>query len=152
MRCFIGTFLPSKVQTLIHDRRPSLQQVRWTRPERYHITLRFYADLSAEKLPVAIDEAKRISSAFPLDGVATQMDGFPSRNRARVVIVRVDTHGLLEAVVDDAGFQPHVTIGYARQRAVKVPALEMGIEFRLDGVCLVESIQGRYRVVSQHNP
>lgn len=150
MRCFIGAFLPCNIQASIRDLRPELPGVRWTRPERFHITLKFFADLSSEEVPSTIDEVRVYSRGFPLMCSATVLDGFPSRNRARVVIVRIDTQGCLESLIGDSSFQPHVTVGYARQRPVKVPAIPIGMDFSLDTVCLVESKQGQYRVVSAH--
>ena len=149
MRCFIGAFLPSTAQKAIYDNRPELSYVRWTRPDRYHITLEFYGDLVAGEVSDKLDRVAEVSKSFPTPCRATVIDGFPNRNRARVVVVRVDSRGILESLSRDSKFQAHVTVGYARQRPLKVPVTSIEFDFCLNEVWLVESKAGQYRILTK---
>lgn len=148
MRCFIGIFLPSETQNAIRELLPDLPNTRWTKPERYHITLKFVANLNPSAIPKMLSETRLMSTTMPISCRATVMDGFPTRRRARVVIVRVDSGGAIESIVGDKKFQSHVTIGYARKKPLAVPATNMDLSFEAQEALLVESRNGEYRVIS----
>ena len=149
MRCFIGIFLPHESQQIIHDMCPSLPNIRWTKSERYHITMKFEANLDPSLVPSMLEETSAISRAMPISCRATNLDGFPNRRRARVVIARIECGGILESFVDDSRFQPHVTVGYARKRSQTVPDISLDVAFELCDVRLVESKDGKYRTISE---
>ena len=110
--------------------------------------MKFVANLDPSLLPAMLEETHEISTAMPMLCQATVLDGFPNRSRARVVIVRVDSNGKLESLVDDPRFQPHVTVGYARRRPQVIPRTRVDVEFELCDVRLVESRDGEYRTIS----
>ena len=149
MRCFIGIFLPRDTQQIIHDMCPNLSNIRWTKSERYHITMKFVASLDPSLIPNMLEETSVISKAMPVSCRATILDGFPNRRRARVVIVRIESGGILESLVDDSQFQPHVTVGYARRKSQTVPETCFDVAFDLCDVRLVESQDGKYRTISE---
>lgn len=95
-----------------------------------------------------LQETRKMSAPLPISCRATVLDGFPNRRRARVVIVRVDSDGLLESIVGDKNFQSHVTIGYARKKPLAIPATNVDIAFEAQEAVLVESQDGEYRVRS----
>ncbi len=128
---------------------PNLPNIRWTKSERYHITMKFVANLDQSLVPSMLEETSVISSAMPVSCRATVLDGFPKRGRARVVIVRIESGGLLESLVDDSQFQPHITVGYARRRSQTVPDTSLDVAFDLCDVRLIESRDGKYRTISE---
>ncbi|MEX2578592.1 MAG: 2'-5' RNA ligase family protein [Verrucomicrobiales bacterium] len=68
--------------------RTGLESVRWTDPERYHVTLRFIGVMGRDLVP-ALGEAleERLAGVDPFGAALNGVDGFPSRERARVVVV-----------------------------------------------------------------
>ena len=111
--------------------------------------MKFVDDLDPTWVPAMLEETSVISKAMPISCRATILDGFPNRRRARVVIVRIESGGILESLVDDRQFQPHVTVGYARRKRETVPSTSMDIAFELSDVRLVESRDGEYRTISE---
>lgn len=106
----------------IHD--PELQ-VRWTRPEQHHLTLRFLGETPEVEQKVVAERLAAVDSApFEVRAYAG-LNAFPSRRRPRVLIVRLElTPGLrmlyaqIEEAVQEAGFEPerrdfapHFTLG-----------------------------------------
>ena len=146
MRCFVAAFLPAAVRDTLVAARPAVDGVRWVAPEKYHVTLRFLGELDAGAAAFWREAAEALDARFPVDG-------FPNSRRARVVAMRVDSDGALEALVDalPAGghdarrFRAHVTLGRARRRPVRLPdPRPVEITFRLDGAGLYRSVEGRY--------
>lgn len=114
--------------------------VRWTRPEAWHVTLRFLGDIATSRLGellAAAGEALVALAPFELrlgEGIA-----FPPR-RARVLALDLVPHAplvaaaaALERVAVDCGFEaekrafaPHLTLGRVRRgnlRAGEIPAV-----------------------------
>ena len=154
MRCFVAAFLPAGVRDAFAALRPKVQYVRWVAPEKYHVTLRFLGELDAEAVPRWRDAAALLDARCPVDCRATAVDGFPNRRRARVVVVRVDSDGVLEELArrlpgsgprDRDRFRAHVTLGRPRRHAIRLPApTVVDVPFRLEGVGLYRSVEGRY--------
>lgn len=116
---------------------PGGDAVRWTRPEAYHVTLRFLGRTprtSVEPLIAAAREATRAIAPFTVRLGA--LGGFPER-RPRVVVLGVEPEAplaalaqALEAVAVAAGFEPearahhpHLTLGRVKDRAPRAPIL-----------------------------
>lgn len=153
MRCFVAAFLPAEFRNAFVALRPDVPGVRWVAPEKYHVTLRFLGALDAEAAAFWREAAEALDGRFPVDCRAVAIDGFPNSGRARVLAVRVDSGGLLEALADslppgghDARrFRAHVTLGRVRRRSIRLPdPRPVDIPFRLDGVGLYRSVGGRY--------
>jgi 2'-5' RNA ligase len=145
-------------------REPGGDAVRWTRPEAYHVTLRFLGPTRREQVPglvAAVRDAARQAAPFAL-GLGA-LNGFPAPRRARVVVVDVEPAApvaALAAAVERAvvgegfapearAFHPHVTLGRLRDRARRAPLLDpsLGPEeaapFDVASVVLFESTTGR---------
>ena len=153
MRCFVAAFLPAAVRDAFVALRPAVDGVRWVAPEKYHVTLRFLGELDAGAAAFWREAAESLTGRFPVECRAVAVDGFPSARRARVVAVRVDSGGALEALADalPAGgddarrFRAHVTLGRARRRPLRLAdPRPVDIPFRLDGAGLYRSVEGRY--------
>ncbi len=149
MRCFIGSFLPPAIQQELHSHKPGLKGVRWTKHDRYHLTFEFHADVDPECVPDLLHRVAELRKSFPVTCKASEWSGFPRPNRARVIIARIEMAKRMKSLLGVDDFQPHVTVGYARQRYVRVPPTKLQIEFVLDEVCLVESLNGQYKLVTE---
>src|SRR5262249_54832143 len=118
--------------------RPSLPAASWTRPESWHLTLRFFADIGTEAAMRCADETFRAADRFPggeLPTAGTLV--FPERGRARVLGVGFAPSPATEALVvlaaeaeaaarragaapEERRYHPHVT--FARIRSPWPPA------------------------------
>ncbi|MGH9368686.1 MAG: RNA 2',3'-cyclic phosphodiesterase [Thermoanaerobaculia bacterium] len=120
-------------RALLGRARPELPEASWTRPESWHLTLRFLGELSRERLSrfaASIDEAVRNLSACDLSTRGAVV--FPPRGPARVVgagfaedsgsAALSDLAGEAEACARRIGlepqrrpFHPHVTFARLRR-------------------------------------
>lgn len=133
MRCFIGSILAEADQRKVEALRPSFpdQSVRWVKPHRYHLTLRFLGDdVKHVDLPDYREELKTAREMFPIEVMAASLHGFPNPQRARVLVLLLHSDGRLEALrPEQRSFLPHITLGYSRSRYLDVPC-------RRDGLCI----------------
>ena len=154
MRCFVAAFLPAGAREQLVARRPDVEGVRWVAPEKYHVTLRFLGELGPEDVGVWRVAAAGLDAHFPVDCTARAVEGFPNGRRARVIVVRVDSGGVLEELagrLPDTGredrrqFRAHVTVGRARRGPVRLRETgSLDLPFRLHEVGLYRSLGGRY--------
>ena len=108
------------------------REVRWARPETFHITLRFLGEIAEEQaLPLAARVAETVADLAPFELRLGALAPFPSPRRPRVVAVTVEPEAPLlalarrvEAAVihaglpgEERGFRPHLTLGRVRDRA-----------------------------------
>jgi 2'-5' RNA ligase len=108
------------------------REVRWARPETYHLTLRFLGEIAEEQaVPLAARVAETVADLAPFELKLGALTAFPSPRRPRVVAVTVEPEAPLlalarrvEAAVIHAGlpgeeraFRPHLTLGRVRDRA-----------------------------------
>lgn len=135
MRLFIALALPDPVRNAIASLSEPLQGLSWTRPEQWHLTLRFLGDVTEEQLDRMRERLATVRVEpfiLPIEGVGT----FPPRRPPKIVWVGVGAgHPRLHQLrqrIDDAilgtgfpldvrTFHPHVTI--ARCTADAGPAL-----------------------------
>ena len=132
IRAFIAVNLASVIIEEIAKIQLALQTVkgdiRWTRVEGWHLTLKFLGDISRDQVaPLlgVLSEALRTQSSFRV--VAQGLGAFPNLKRPRVVWVGI--HGAelqtlsekLEAALmsldfppEERGFTPHLTLGRIR--------------------------------------
>lgn len=131
-RLFIAIPIPRDVRAKIEDAQAQLRRalpdshVRWTRPEQFHLTLKFLGDVEAGRLEALADATREACRGFtPLRLRAGDVGCFPDPRRPRVlwVGVRDETEQLLrlQAAVDLASrpfvaeekeehFSSHVTL------------------------------------------
>lgn len=165
IRAFIAIHLPQEVQIYLGDLADNLaglvphRSVRWVKPDRMHLTLRFIGETEKNLLP-------QLGQA--LDGIANQhqqfslhLGGFgcfPNCNRPRVLWAGVDGElkaaSRLKADIDaaleplgwegeDRPFRPHLTIGRVKDsRAVseqRWPNELTPLPIPADSIHLIES-------------
>ena len=145
MRCFIGSFLNvsnlSKVQNLV----PNLDDVRWVRPERYHVTLEFFGDLLDEGVPEQLARVRSLSKSFPITTESVTVSGFPTAPRSRVVVILLGSNGKFESLYPtNPNFKPHITLGYSRAAPARVTEQFVRLELLFEDVGLYESRNGEY--------
>jgi 2'-5' RNA ligase len=108
------------------------REVRWARPESYHLTLRFLGEISAEQAAlVAARVAEAVAPIAPFELRLGELVAFPSLRRPRVLAVSVEPEALLTALArrveaatlraglspEARAFRPHLTLGRVRDRA-----------------------------------
>ena len=136
MRLFVAVNLPDDVRRALWEaaepvRRPN-PPVRWVEPNAVHFTLKFLGDVEAGREPAvrqAIDAAVAGARRFTL-----RIDGFgvfPNASRPRVIWAGCEAAPQLEVLqhrveqemerlgfpIEGRPFQPHVTLGRARDGA-----------------------------------
>lgn len=134
MRLFAAIPIPSPareaIARLLDELRAEGWPVRWVRSEGLHLTLKFFGEVSPDRLD-AIAEALRFAAAGvpPLSLAVTSLGAFPTPQRPRVIWVGLDAPGELELLQDriergaealgfpteGAPFRPHVTLGRVKE-------------------------------------
>lgn len=133
-RLFVAVLLPAPVRealgNLIERGKSKGTDVRWTRKENLHITLKFLGDVKRRDIP-AVNEALR-EAASRVGGFGAAIRGlgaFPSAGRPRVLWAGIDQGaGELQALAaeveaclqplgfpSEGSFSGHVTLGRLRQ-------------------------------------
>jgi 2'-5' RNA ligase len=108
------------------------REVRWVRPESYHLTLRFLGEISEEQAArVAARVGEAVAPLLPFELRLGELGAFPSARRPRVIAVsvvpeapllelaeRVEAATLRAGLAPEArSFRPHLTLGRVRDRA-----------------------------------
>jgi 2'-5' RNA ligase len=150
---------------------PGGHAVRWTRPEAYHVTLRFLGRTPRERVaPVAaaVREAAREVAPFSL-GLGA-LHGFPTPARARVVVIDLEPPDAIVALAasveravvesgfapEERAFHPHVTLGRVKDRSGRAPRLHASLgptepaAFDVASLVFFQSVLGRSG--SQYTP
>lgn len=148
-RAFIAIPIPSKIQRALGGLQDNLKKdisnVRWTKPESIHLTLKFLGDVEDEKLAPIGEALKELSSKFdPLNFRADGLDCFPPKGSPRVIWVGLrEDSGTLGRLVSDIeramekfsfpkenrGFTPHLTLGRVRDQKSRMTAQIMRAVF-----------------------
>lgn len=131
VRAFIAVALPEGVKLFLKELLAQLRSfggnVRWTRPEGIHLTLKFLGNVDRSRLPELQKEISR--ALLPHAAMRLRLAGmgaFPGLNRPRVIWVGINDpqEGLPPAVADleralerlgfeseKRRFSPHLTLG-----------------------------------------
>lgn len=122
-----------QVAAVLRERIGSAVDVRWTRPEGWHVTLRFLGNVARTSLTGILDGAREaLATIAPFELRLGAAIAFPPR-RARVLAIDlaphaplVDAAGVLEQVAVAAGlepearaFRPHLTLGRIRRGGLR---------------------------------
>jgi RNA 2',3'-cyclic 3'-phosphodiesterase len=167
MRLFVAVPLPppalEEAGSLLRSLRAMEWPVRWVRDEGLHITLKFFGEVTSDRVD-AIEEMLQFATAGmpPIELVLSGGGAFPSSKRPRVLRLEVTAGPDLELLQDrlERGgerigfppegrpFRPHITLGRVRE-GERVPpeamrrleALPAGLPFLADQIVLFESRQ-----------
>ena len=92
LRLFIAIAVPPEVREPIRRAQSQLQRcvspgaVRWTKPEQFHLTLKFLGDVPSEQLSAVEKSASAICAGFgSLNLRARGVGFFPGRHKPRVI-------------------------------------------------------------------
>lgn len=132
------------VEQAVGPLRVNLPGARWTAPESWHVTLKFFgevADPRLEGLKASIADA--VTGTGAVESRLTQFGAFPSTRRARVLWVGIEdpmrTLGDLavrvEAIWPDRNFRPlhpHLTLARLKQPAPVTELIEAAADFPLN--------------------
>lgn len=140
-RLFTGLALTPEVREHIAgiSRRMSgeIEGVRWVPAENLHVTLKFIGWCEQEKIPRIIEAMSEAAAQLPIELSIGGPGGFPSSASARVIWVGAeDRSGRLSTIFriiergaegcgfprEKRGYRPHVTIGRAKKKPVRLPA------------------------------
>jgi len=132
VRAFVAIFPPLEVRKTalsgaLEAVRRSGDKVRWARPEKVHLTLKFLGDTQEEVLNdlcAALEETCRHHA--PFDVGLTGLGAFPSTRRARILWASVGagSERLCSLATDvDAAFAP---LGFEREGRPYIPHLTLG--------------------------
>lgn len=147
MRLFAAIFPPTEVSEkcaqIGHALKSFHSSAILVKPEKMHLTLNFFGDVSQEEAEAVIEEGLKDQEAF--DVVIDHVDGLPLRKKARVIYCGVESPsplpGLMKAMGHDRP-RAHLTIArLPSPRTVKHMDLSP-VTFRADKVVLVNSVLG----------
>lgn len=111
-------------------------EVRWVPARNMHVTLKFFGLCEPGLIPRLAGVMMEASALLPLELNVGGTGGFPSQGSARVIWVRAldtsgrlsEVHGVIERGARRLGvekerraYSPHITIGRARKRPVRIP-------------------------------
>ncbi|NIP39441.1 MAG: RNA 2',3'-cyclic phosphodiesterase [Candidatus Dadabacteria bacterium] len=146
MRVFIAALLPDEIkdhiESYVHSIRSNIMRVKWEKPEKLHITLKFLGDIDDKQLNEVNDIVfAAVADISKINLSLTNFGAFPSLSRPRVLYVGFsaseaisDLQGIIDAGLLEAGFDkeqrkfiPHVTIGRVKsgfKLAAPLPIIE----------------------------
>ena len=164
MRAFVAVFPPPEVRealALAARGLPVTGKIRLTPPANVHLTLKFLGDVPREDLAEVADALEALRGRHePFEAGISGFGAFPSPTKVRVLWAGVgegadglralarDVEESLEPLGferEDRAYVPHLTIGRARGRPVKleVPQAPPPVPgFHVRKVELVESVLG----------
>jgi len=161
LRVFIAALLPAEVTGYIGSYVDSIRHlwegVRWERPERFHITLKFLGDIDKDAAGGIIGVVESSSeSVCAFDMSFEKMGGFPNLKNPRVIYVGMKNNDALSAFHEEIegklegmgypreerSFTPHVTVGRVRGRARLMGSLPylQSIDFRISSIGVIKSV------------
>ena len=152
-RIFIAAFLPEdiqrKISKLLLNADESFSGVRWEKPDKIHITLKFIGSVEDKTKDEILGRIKIISKRIqPITLRFSHIDAFPNFRKPRVLVLRlskskdlIDIFRLIEDELLELGiekeernFIPHVTLGRinkvfrVKEKKLKLPKNEFVVE------------------------
>ncbi|MDR2017454.1 MAG: RNA 2',3'-cyclic phosphodiesterase [Syntrophobacterales bacterium] len=163
MRAFLALELPLDIkaylQTVIAGMAARIKDVRWVREEGFHITLKFLGEIEKDTAWRIKDMIPMIGTKYaPLPASIKSIDAFPSRRRAKVVVVKLrDGIEKIRSIFDDVEkgllklniepeereYTPHITLGRVKRPQPLLEKNTFPLEekrFVLDKLVLFQSI------------
>jgi 2'-5' RNA ligase len=139
LRLFTGLYLSQEARRHVADIQDAValevEDVRWVRRENLHVTLKFLGWCERSLTPTVAEVMRKAADLLPLTLTLGGVGAFPSLGSARVIWVgardveeRVDkVYNVLEKGLAKFGipkekraYRPHITIGRARKRPVRI--------------------------------
>jgi 2'-5' RNA ligase len=177
MRIFIALAFPFEFTTLLYTSlqpfKRAIDNVLWTKPDNYHITIQFLGEVKEERVGEIEREIRKTVKDFnPIDLTFNTIGLLGAHNEILKIGVdpspdilhlytQVSSHmRLLGFVPDQRLFTPHITIGRVKTPATASVAEELGKEVSFETLryCASEvmlmqssltSAGSRYRIVNR---
>lgn len=152
------------VVALLRELRELPWPVRWVHEEGIHLTLKFYGEVSEERLePIAESLNFATAGTGPLGLSLGELGAFPNWDRARVLWAGIEAPPALELLqdrverhaealgfaIEGVAFHPHITLGRVREgerllppMAARLQARPLDASFSVEEVVLFESRPG----------
>jgi 2'-5' RNA ligase len=132
----LGDEVREEVARLQDELRRHGWPVRWVRPERAHITVKFFGDTEVDAVPKLMRLLEGVATkAAPTMLRTSGIGAFPSSSQPRVIWLGLSGNvraleGLAASVqmvvgADSARFRPHITLGRVRDGAGTVTDFEV---------------------------
>ena len=136
IRAFLAVEIPPDIKDRIREIQrgltPLVRDIRWTRPEGIHLTLKFFGNISNDDIPCIsrVIERKTRDTA-PIVLQVKELGVFPGPGRPRVLWIGMQgeidrlsrLQGEIESDLQECGFQreerrftPHLTLGRAKSQ------------------------------------
>lgn len=151
--------IAAAAQTLARRARDAQIDLKWVRPESYHVTLKFLGQTREAAVGAIVDAIAAVCAGTPLIRFQTaRVGGFPAVDKARVIWAGIEDGGALGQLADkidracaalgfvaeSRSFHAHVTLARVREtRPLKEVVLPMAEQMfgdtRLDAISLFES-------------
>lgn len=160
MRLFIAALLPDEIKNRLGEYldvlKERVQGVRWEKPEKLHITLKFLGNVEdAKAAQVSSLVEKSAAGCHPFQMEISNFGGFPDLGNPRILFVGMSENPALSALrqkieealeplgfpKDNRRFVPHVTIGRIKDRLRIEEALPLPEKhaFTIDEVGVIKS-------------
>ena len=137
MRAFLALEIPpamkNHLEAAIGVMTPRMKGIRWIKQDGLHVTLRFLGEIGPELAARIKEECPAIGTDYaPIEASVKGIDAFPSRRRARVIVVTLgEGVETIKAIYRDVGeglsrvgigaeereYTPHITLGRAKMPA-----------------------------------
>ena len=133
MRTFVAIDIPSdirlKIAEFINALRPGANNVRWTKPEAMHITLKFLGEVTAAQLETIKMSLASVRADAPFDLTIEGAGCFPNERSPRVLWLGVEGGAALQELAErvekclqplgfakeDRPYSAHLTLGRVRE-------------------------------------
>lgn len=136
IRAFLAVEIPPDIKNRIREIQkgltPIVQDIRWTRPEGIHLTLKFFGNISKDDIPfISRVVEQKTKDITPITLNVNAIGVFPGPSRPRVLWIgmqgEIDRLSRLQDEIEydlqECGFQrekrnfePHLTLGRARSQ------------------------------------
>ena len=117
----------AKIQSFLRE---GQGDIRWARPEGFHLTLKFLGNMHEAKVEPILHVLRETLKTQPTMRIRTHgLDAFPTLKRPRVLLTRLSGEGLselgerIESALMPLGFpaggrafRPHITLGRLRSQ------------------------------------
>lgn len=164
MRLFVAIELDEKFWEQLVELQDALRRVQpdisYTRPENFHLTLKFIGDFEESKLPQLCDSLNEVLKMGEFSMALTALDFLPERGPIRIIGAAVNGGGKLEVLqrmvevacgrleipMENRRYRPHITLARARRalpRSSKAKLISSApvtpVESLVDGFVLMQS-------------
>jgi 2'-5' RNA ligase len=173
LRTFLACAVDANAAAELYDALDPLRReqrepaFRWIDPRNYHVTLRFFGDLTRDEIATASRSIAPVAATCaPIDCRVDVPLALPSARRPNVIALALESDGALERVAahanaafeadfgsPDKPFKAHLTIARCRRGARFTDVTTVDVALHFDRIALFQSSQAptgvRYAVLEE---